>query len=185
VRVQLPTSADIILTLGDPTQYDYPIQFDWQISISNGGTSNNLKLRSSIRGQVVHVVASNVVVRAQQAGTIPAGTKTRISAMAALGSPFRHCIARHTLMGAGQAGSVVQLKPFTHSIKIAAYPASAVALATVRQKYRLPTGANYVTGTRALADYATEQALDPTANEIEIINGAEILQFEETQYFDM
>jgi hypothetical protein len=128
-RVELPESRDLTIMLGDPAEIrNYATQCDCSITVGNGGTSYELKLNSSVRGTVLHVVARSVVVRAQLRNVAisdnppPGGVfKSRFAVQVGLGSPSRHQIT-HARTVATPGTTYIPLMPWSHSVAIVSVP---------------------------------------------------------------
>lgn len=166
-RVELDHSADFTVMLGNIAEMRNQITLATnRILVSNGGVSDEQTVINSVRGTVLHVAARSVVVRSMQdPRTLIIGANTlRYHAQLALGRPSLHSYAEDEMTLTGNASLQIPLRPWTHSVKIAAYPAASAADYAVRQLFVGTAGTALEANFRDLTDFADPQPLVPTAN---------------------
>lgn len=178
VRVELPTSADLTLYLGDPftSEFLWPNFNETVITWGNGGTSRDLSVTPSVRGNVLHFVASRLVVRSKNFVNEDVPTDqfnlVRVSAMAALGRPsavtrvlFNNEHSNDRVV-AGEAPKAFTLSPWAESVRIVPTPGAPpvnLDLVTVAQGNRMP-GGDTVGTARPVSEYSAPMALHPMTN---------------------
>ena len=179
VRVELPTSTDLTLYVGDPftSMFLWPNFNPFTITWGNGGTSRDIELVQSVRGTVLHFVSSRLVVRSKNfvSDDVPTDqfNLVRVSAMAAIGRPspttrvlFNNDHSNDNVV-AGEAPKAFELSPWAESVRIVCTPAGPPAnldLVTVAQGNRMPAGDTAFSVGRPVSEYATPMPLHPMAN---------------------
>jgi hypothetical protein len=173
VRLDLETSHDVTLYLGDIGSSANPTHPEiFNVSFANGGTSMDFEVLGAMVGSVVHVVAKTVIVRAQKypavAGIIP-NVSPRVSAMAALGRPFRNAQRVDANVGAGTTFLMVPLMaPWTSQLQITSWPSGAGALVNVLYIDTVGTK-HYADFQKPIELFADPQYISPLCNAVEIV----------------
>lgn len=191
-RVEVEHPQDFVVMLGNIGEMTHQfVLCNNRIQMANGGVADEQLIINSVRGTVLHVAARSVIVRSSQDPRTNAVDNTlRYHAQIAPGRPSLHEYSGDELTLTGATNLEVQLKPWTHSVKIAAYPAASLAAANyqVRQTFRPVGGAPVlVANFRDLAEFATPQPLGSNANTLVIagVVAAPQVFFIVTQYWTL
>lgn len=177
VRLSLPESHDLTIALGFAADIrNYYVQSIYTLSVGNGGLSQDIELRSSRLGRVLHVVAQDVVVRVRQVASLPL-VNLRLGGSAGYGRPTEHQIVSFNNAGVLNGTTDYPLLPWVYAVKVEAaatngggvvqpMPAGVI----VQQTLTDPSGTSVVAPSRPIASYATMQSLNPEANGLRITN---------------
>ena len=195
IRVQLPEPTDFTIYIGNITDdlvdqrvvfagADSVIENQWTLSWGNGGTMREHRDFQTVRGTVVHVAASSIILTQPNriTPTIPDSVlaQLRISAMAAVGRPTPYTKRAELAVGTAliSAGETayVRLSPWATDVLIMSSVASAggdPALVDVTQMFRDSTPANsHQSIAMSLSSYATKRGLSQFANVLQLVNNS-------------
>lgn len=174
VRLDMQESRDVTLYLGDISAGNPCFPELYHITYANGGTSAEIDVLGSMVGSVMHVVASNVVVRGEKYGPLAAtaipNASPRITAMAALGRPYPSAVFASIGLGAGPATTLVisPLPAWTTRLQIQSWPAGANALVNLLYTDSGATK-HYAVFHQPIEQYAEPQLISPLVTQVELV----------------
>ena len=181
VRLDLDTPHDVTLYLNDGAHtLSYPNLNSVQVTFGTGGTSREFSVFPAVLGSVIHVAASQVIVRS---GNYTADAPDnelgglRVSAMAGIGRPAP---TQRRLYNDLNSNNIVQpgtdtdfiLDSWTTAIQLSLQltGAAAAASVTVSEINRNPLGDTVLVVAQPVTNYANAKTIHPYCNVIRVHN---------------
>lgn len=183
VRVQLPRSEDFTLYLNEGSNtLGYINLNEFHVSVGNGGTSRNLTIQASVLGTTLHVVGSQVIVRATNYTPYPIPANEmplyRVSAMAGLGRPY--ALTRRLFNNSNSNNLIpaassrdFTLDPWVTAVQVSIEPTplpSTVVSVSITEVSRMPSGDTPLIVAQPLSNYAAPKTLHPFTNVLTVEN---------------
>lgn len=202
ISIQLPQPADLVLYLGNPRMMQGYVSINpWLITVGNGGTSfdfnlgNEFSADASVRGNVLHFVADQLVVRGQtNMPSVPAdaAASIRFSAQCGVGRPSTSQRMQWQIRQAnGDSEIDITLSPWsTHAQLHVSGAANVVSAFLVRQVNVSPTGSSDVMPDAPIGPYLEPggMPLHPWCNQLIVTTtggGGDVYQVATSETFTM
>lgn len=180
VSLDLPASRDVTIYLNDPAlmrEFDLA-EHEYQVIVGNGGTTFTRQVVASLRGTALHVVASQVIVRATPRVQVQSELPLRVWAVAGFGSPTAQQYRRALPYSSSEVADEVtsaktfELSPFaTHAqLVFDADDSGDTSDKVTVNENAVTQDAVYPLSSSSADRYALQRALHPRANSITVVN---------------